>query len=633
MLRVIENACNEMIISADWALNMQLVDMLGSCGSQVVIKETVRGMRLKLLHKSSRVVLLALTLAETLVKNCQMPVHQEIAGERFMTTMANLARQHAHKTSRESLQIADKALDLIQSWGEAFLPMRRELPGFAETYFKLRKESMPFQQQYKEDRPPVLAPGGGTLLEQHSREAQVAATSGAPPYAQGATRNSFSGGGSGGAGGGGAALVPGTGSVSELLATVSNATEMLQAVLGGATSAATLREEGVAVDLAAQLTDLSPRVTALIERRVEAGAVDGIEALFKANDALDAALQTLKDVLAGKLSLPLPSGRFGRISAANNRGGRADDTADLLDDLSLSSPADGSAGAGAGADGPARGIAAASKPVPALAAPPGAAAPGQRQSQSRGGASGGHDSFDLLTGGGDPAPELATPTDFSTFELPAAGAAAAATRRAAVAWPPTSALLMPAPAGGSPTAAGGAAAPAVQAKTLGDLSALYAAGPQPGFCSNSGGGMAVAGQQLRPMGQPLAMGQQFGSGGGGFPAAALMQPMGGGMGGMQSMGSNGSQWPAAFGSMAGTRGSPVMQGVPAPQPSSSVGEIRAPPNVFAAATAAPAPAVAAAAALDPFAGFAVLTATKAPAPQQPQQGQQQQPQQQQWGLP
>lgn len=31
---------------------------------------------------------------------------------------------HSFKTSRESMSIADKSLDLIQSWGEAFLPRR-----------------------------------------------------------------------------------------------------------------------------------------------------------------------------------------------------------------------------------------------------------------------------------------------------------------------------------------------------------------------------------------------------------------------------------------------------------------------------------------------------------------------------
>jgi hypothetical protein len=69
-------------------------------------------------------------------------------------------------------QVVNKTLELIQSWGEAFLPQRRELPLFVDTYHLLKKEGMPFDTQYKADRPPVLAPtGGGSLLDQQPVEA------------------------------------------------------------------------------------------------------------------------------------------------------------------------------------------------------------------------------------------------------------------------------------------------------------------------------------------------------------------------------------------------------------------------------------------------------------------------------
>lgn len=47
---------------------------------------------------------------------------------------------------------------------------QREFPLFADTYHELRAEGLPFSEQYQSDRPPVLDPGSGSLLDQPSAE-------------------------------------------------------------------------------------------------------------------------------------------------------------------------------------------------------------------------------------------------------------------------------------------------------------------------------------------------------------------------------------------------------------------------------------------------------------------------------
>ncbi|CAM9944539.1 unnamed protein product, partial [Ectocarpus sp. 13 AM-2016] len=179
MMKDVENACGEMLLSPDWTLNMQIVDDLNREQDPVVLTEVIRILRKKLGSSNMMVLSVALTLAETLVKNCHDPVHREIASERFMAAVAKIARTYSFKTNRQSLAIADQSLDIIQAWGEAFLPRRREFPLFVETYHELRAEGLPFSAQYQSDRPPVLDPGAGSLLDKPDGQAGAPAPAGA----------------------------------------------------------------------------------------------------------------------------------------------------------------------------------------------------------------------------------------------------------------------------------------------------------------------------------------------------------------------------------------------------------------------------------------------------------------------
>ncbi|CAM9387133.1 unnamed protein product [Ascophyllum nodosum] len=172
LIKLMENACSEMLLAPDWTLNMQIVDELNRQKDPVILSEVIRVVRKRLGSNNIRVLSVSLTLAETLVKNCDTHVQREIASERFMAAMSRIARNHSFKTNRESMAIADQALDIIQAWGEAFLPRRREFPLFVNTYHLLRAEGLPFKEQYQPGRPPVLDPGAGSLLDRSASAAQ-----------------------------------------------------------------------------------------------------------------------------------------------------------------------------------------------------------------------------------------------------------------------------------------------------------------------------------------------------------------------------------------------------------------------------------------------------------------------------
>jgi hypothetical protein len=63
---------------------------------------------LRLWCRSTRVVSLALSLTEALVKNCGRDLHQEVATPKFMAQMARIARTYSERTGRENLEVADK---------------------------------------------------------------------------------------------------------------------------------------------------------------------------------------------------------------------------------------------------------------------------------------------------------------------------------------------------------------------------------------------------------------------------------------------------------------------------------------------------------------------------------------------
>uniref|UniRef100_A0AAV1U9I5 VHS domain-containing protein n=1 Tax=Peronospora matthiolae TaxID=2874970 RepID=A0AAV1U9I5_9STRA len=164
MTSMIAQATSDFEADEDWDRILRVVDALSNIRNRAVLKESIRYLKLRLGDSSSRVVILALTLTESIVKNCGDLVHQEIASEPFMNEMEALYRVHAARRGRASMEIASRVLDMIQAWGEAFLPFRNEFPLFVDTYHNMRKKGVKFPDQYDESKVPVLTPSSSDGL-------------------------------------------------------------------------------------------------------------------------------------------------------------------------------------------------------------------------------------------------------------------------------------------------------------------------------------------------------------------------------------------------------------------------------------------------------------------------------------
>ena len=180
-ITLVDQATSDILNSVDWSANLQLVDQVNANDNPPMLREIVHVLRKRLQSKTPRVVMNALTLAETLVLNCHTRFHNEVAESKFMNAMSNVARVNSRKMDRTSVEIADKALELIQSWGEvifsvgfgqwsaveflspcpsffrqAFRPQHEVMPLFADTYDGLRKEGLCFHAG--DAKPPVFMP-------------------------------------------------------------------------------------------------------------------------------------------------------------------------------------------------------------------------------------------------------------------------------------------------------------------------------------------------------------------------------------------------------------------------------------------------------------------------------------------
>ena len=95
----VASICDHMKMSTDWTAIMALCDEANNVGDNPpVLAEMVRAVRKNLQASDMpRSVIQALTLAEALVKNCRMPVHREMASDKFMASLKKLVLRNQNR--------------------------------------------------------------------------------------------------------------------------------------------------------------------------------------------------------------------------------------------------------------------------------------------------------------------------------------------------------------------------------------------------------------------------------------------------------------------------------------------------------------------------------------------------------
>jgi hypothetical protein len=111
----IERATSEQLDSEDWALNMEICDIINETDDGP--KDAIRALRKRLFgNKAYKQVLLALSVLETCVKNCGKRFHVRVAEKEFVAELGKLA---SPRTSVPTI-VQHKVLGLLQSWADAF---------------------------------------------------------------------------------------------------------------------------------------------------------------------------------------------------------------------------------------------------------------------------------------------------------------------------------------------------------------------------------------------------------------------------------------------------------------------------------------------------------------------------------
>ena len=123
--KIVEEATAETLDEPDWALNLDLCDMINN--EKINAVELIRGIKKQIILKNPRVQYLALVLLETVVKNCEK-AFSEVAAERVLDEMVKLIDDPQTVVNNRN-----KALILIEAWGESSDELRY-LPVYEETY-------------------------------------------------------------------------------------------------------------------------------------------------------------------------------------------------------------------------------------------------------------------------------------------------------------------------------------------------------------------------------------------------------------------------------------------------------------------------------------------------------------------
>uniref|UniRef100_A0A7N0V9I4 Target of Myb protein 1 n=1 Tax=Kalanchoe fedtschenkoi TaxID=63787 RepID=A0A7N0V9I4_KALFE len=146
---MVERATNDMLIGPDWAMNLEICDMINRDPSQA--KDVIKGIKKKLGSKNPKVQLLTLTLLETLVKNCGDMVHMHVAEKDVLHELVRIIKK------KPDFHVKDKILILIDTWQEAFGGPRARYPQYYAAYQELLRAGAVFPQR-QESTAPVFTP-------------------------------------------------------------------------------------------------------------------------------------------------------------------------------------------------------------------------------------------------------------------------------------------------------------------------------------------------------------------------------------------------------------------------------------------------------------------------------------------
>ncbi|XP_011208960.1 TOM1-like protein 2 isoform X2 [Bactrocera dorsalis] len=150
----IEQATDSSLASENWALNMEICDMINE--SSDTARDAMKAIRKRLSQnagKDNQVIMYTLTVLETCVKNCGKAFHVLVAQKDFIQELIKLI---GPKNDPPAV-MQEKVLSLIQIWADAF-KNQPDLNGVTQMYMELKNKGIEFPQTDIEHLAPIYTP-------------------------------------------------------------------------------------------------------------------------------------------------------------------------------------------------------------------------------------------------------------------------------------------------------------------------------------------------------------------------------------------------------------------------------------------------------------------------------------------